>query len=106
MPLWANLPNLFTFLRLVLVPFIIQAILAGRHELALGLFAIAAATVGGLDSAAGAVVSGLAIGVIENLAGAYVVGSDLRAIVPLVAIVAILTLRPAGVFGTERAVRL
>jgi cardiolipin synthase (CMP-forming) len=44
MPLWANLPNLFTFLRLVLVPFIIQAILAGRHELALGLFAIAAAT--------------------------------------------------------------
>jgi branched-chain amino acid transport system permease protein len=70
------------------------------------IFAIAAATVGGLDSAAGAVISGLAIGVIENLAGAYVVGSDFRAIVPLVAIVAILTLRPAGVFGTERAVRL
>jgi cardiolipin synthase (CMP-forming) len=44
MPSWANLPNLFTFLRLVLVPFIVQAVLTGRHELALALFAIAAAT--------------------------------------------------------------
>jgi cardiolipin synthase len=44
MPLWVNLPNLFTFLRLVLLPFIVQAILTGRHELALGLFALAAAT--------------------------------------------------------------
>jgi cardiolipin synthase len=44
MPPWANLPNLFTFLRLILVPFIVQAILAGRHEIALALFAIAAAT--------------------------------------------------------------
>ena len=41
---WVNLPNLITFLRLVLVPFIIRAILAGRHELALALFALAAAT--------------------------------------------------------------
>ena len=44
MPPWANLPNLFTFLRLLLVPFIVRAILSGRHELALALFAIAAAT--------------------------------------------------------------
>jgi cardiolipin synthase len=44
MPSWANLPNLFTFLRLVLVPFTVQAILAARHELALALFALAAAT--------------------------------------------------------------
>jgi cardiolipin synthase (CMP-forming) len=44
MPSWFNLPNLFTFLRLVLVPFIVQAVLGGRHELALALFAIAAAT--------------------------------------------------------------
>jgi cardiolipin synthase len=44
MPPWANLPNLFTLLRLILVPFIVQAILTGRHELALALFASAAAT--------------------------------------------------------------
>jgi cardiolipin synthase len=44
MPPWVNLPNLFTFLRLVLVPFIVRAILAGRHELAFALFALAAVT--------------------------------------------------------------
>src|SRR5580692_6766762 len=44
MPSWFNLANLFTFLRLVLVPFILEAILAGRHEIALALFALAAAT--------------------------------------------------------------
>jgi cardiolipin synthase (CMP-forming) len=44
MPAWLNLPNFFTTLRLLLVPFIIQAILAGRHTLALVLFASAAAT--------------------------------------------------------------
>jgi branched-chain amino acid transport system permease protein len=70
------------------------------------IFAIAAATVGGLDSAPGAVICGLAIGVVENLAGAYLVGSDLRTVVPLVAIVLILTLRPVGLFGIQRAVRV
>jgi cardiolipin synthase (CMP-forming) len=44
MPSWFNLPNLFTFLRLLLLPFIIQAILTGRHQFALAMFAIAAAT--------------------------------------------------------------
>jgi len=44
MPRWLNLPNFFTTLRLVLVPFIVQAILSGRHALALALFASAAAT--------------------------------------------------------------
>jgi cardiolipin synthase len=44
MPPWINLPNLFTLLRLALVPAIIRAILDGRHWLALALFAVAAAT--------------------------------------------------------------
>ena len=44
MPRWINLPNGFTALRLVLVPFVIQAILQGRHVLALALFAAAAVT--------------------------------------------------------------
>ncbi len=39
-----NLPNLFTLLRVILVPFVIQAILAGSHILALSLFALAAFT--------------------------------------------------------------
>ncbi|MDB5680212.1 MAG: Amino acid/amide transporter rane protein 1, family [Sphingomonas bacterium] len=70
------------------------------------IFAIAAATVGGLDSAAGAVISGLAIGVVENWAGAYLVGSDLRVVVPFALIVLVLTLQPSGLFGTSKAVRV
>ncbi|HEY1340791.1 MAG TPA: CDP-alcohol phosphatidyltransferase family protein [Bryobacteraceae bacterium] len=41
---WLNLPTFFTLLRLALVPFVIEAILFGRHLLALALFAAAAAT--------------------------------------------------------------
>ncbi|HTS25876.1 MAG TPA: CDP-alcohol phosphatidyltransferase family protein [Bryobacteraceae bacterium] len=44
MPHWFTLPNLLTLTRLVLVPFVIGDILAGRHLRALELFAIAAAT--------------------------------------------------------------
>src|SRR5580704_6321728 len=44
MPRWSNLPNLLTLTRLVLVPFVIQAILDGHHFRALALFAAAAVT--------------------------------------------------------------
>jgi cardiolipin synthase len=44
MPRWINAANLLTMLRLVLVPFVILAILDGRHILALALFAAAAIT--------------------------------------------------------------
>ncbi len=44
MPRWINIPNLFTLLRVALVPFVIQAILSGRHVLGLALFGIAALT--------------------------------------------------------------
>ena len=44
MPAWLNLPNLFTLSRLVLTPFVIAAILDGRHGTALVLFAAAGFT--------------------------------------------------------------
>jgi cardiolipin synthase len=44
MPRWLNLPNSFTLLRLILAPFVVREILAGRHFLALELFAVAAVT--------------------------------------------------------------
>jgi cardiolipin synthase len=44
MPRWINVPNLITLIRVVLVPFVIQATMAGRHTLALALFAVAAVT--------------------------------------------------------------
>jgi cardiolipin synthase len=44
MPRWFNLANLVTLLRLILVPYVIGAILAGRHGRALALFFVAAVT--------------------------------------------------------------
>ncbi|MET8993130.1 branched-chain amino acid ABC transporter permease [Nonomuraea wenchangensis] len=72
------------------------------------VYAFAAATLGGFDSALGAVAGGLAVGVAETLAGTYLgfVGADLKIAVPLVIVVAVLLLRPQGLFGSapvERA---
>jgi cardiolipin synthase len=44
MPAWLNLPNLLTLSRLALTPFVIVAILHGRHVQALALFAVAGVT--------------------------------------------------------------
>ena len=72
------------------------------------LYAFAAAVLGGIDSPLGAVVGGLAIGVIVNLAGAYVdfVGADLRLPVALLVILVVLLVRPAGLFGHEAVRRV
>lgn len=72
------------------------------------IYAFAAATLGGFDSPVGAVVGGLFVGVAETLTGAYVdvVGADLKVGVPLVIILAVLLVRPQGLFGraaVERA---
>src|SRR5580700_10149623 len=64
MPSWVNPPNLLTLLRMLLIPFIVQAILAGRHEFALMVFAVAAAT----DVLDGAAARHLGL---TTLAGAY-----------------------------------
>ena len=71
------------------------------------IFAFAAAVLGGLDSPLGAVVGGLALGVILNLVGAYIdFFSDLRTPVALVLILVILLLRPVGLFGRAVARRV
>ena len=44
MPRWFNLANLFTLLRLILVPYVVGAVLDGRHTRALELFFLAAVT--------------------------------------------------------------
>ncbi len=62
-------------------------------------YAFAAALLGGIDNALGAVVGGFLVGVLENLFGAYVVGTELKLTVALIIIVAVLLLKPAGLFG-------
>jgi branched-chain amino acid transport system permease protein len=67
------------------------------------LYALAAAVLGGLDSPAGAVVGGLALGVTLNLLATYVdfVGNTLQLPVALGIILVVLLVRPAGLLGRE-----
>ena len=57
-----------------------------------------AAVLGGFGSMPGAVVGGMLLGVLENLAPLYL-PSSIRYAVPFVALVAILLVRPAGLLG-------
>ena len=62
------------------------------------LYAFAAAVLGGLDSPVGAIVGGLAIGIIKNMAGTYIdPGVDVT--VAFIVIVVVLMIRPTGIFG-------
>src|SRR5206468_3254768 len=54
----------------------------------------------------GAVIGGFIVGVIENVAGAYIVGTELKLSVALVIIVVVLVTRPAGLFGTSIVTRV
>ncbi|MGD0115522.1 MAG: branched-chain amino acid ABC transporter permease [Dehalococcoidia bacterium] len=66
------------------------------------LFAFAAAVLGGLDSSAGAIVGGLTIGVVQNMAGTYIPnGSSIDITVAFVVIIAVLLVRPHGIFGRK-----
>jgi branched-chain amino acid transport system permease protein len=67
------------------------------------IYAFAAAVVGGVESPAGAVVGGLLLGVLLNLLGTYVdfVTSELRLPVALAILLAVLVVRPTGLFGRK-----
>lgn len=80
-----------------------------------GLKALAAVILGGLDSIPGAILGGFIIGVTENLLGAYIdarvqlVGVPLhgfKEITPFLIILLVLLVRPYGLFGTEHVERL
>jgi branched-chain amino acid transport system permease protein len=65
------------------------------------IYAFAAAVLGGIDSPLGAVVGGLALGVLLNLLGTYVktFSGELRLPVALALLLVVLLIRPAGLFG-------
>lgn len=67
------------------------------------LYGFAGAVLGGLTSPVGAVIGGLAVGIIENLAGTYipVVGPELKLPVALFVIIAVLVVRPSGLLGRK-----
>ena len=66
------------------------------------LSAFAGAVLGGIDSALGAVIGSLALGVFLNLLGTYVswIGTDLRQAAALAVILVVLLVKPSGLLGT------
>ena len=72
------------------------------------IYAFAAAVLGGIDSPFGAVVGGLALGVLLNLIGVYVdfVGAELKLPAALLVILVVLLVRPSGLFGKPEVKRV
>jgi branched-chain amino acid transport system permease protein len=69
---------------------------------AIGLKVIPVVILGGLDSIIGAIVGGLLVGVLENLAGGYLdplFGGGVKEVAPFVILVLILMVKPYGLFG-------
>jgi len=77
---------------------------------AVGLRIFPVVILGGLDSIGGALVGGIVVGILENLAGGYLDplldGGGAKEVAPFVALVLILMVRPYGLFGTRDVERL
>jgi branched-chain amino acid transport system permease protein len=74
-----------------------------------GLIAIAAVLFGGLESFAGAIIAGLAIGILQMLTITYVaplLPGETTMMIPFVFLLLILFLKPYGLFGLSRIERL
>jgi branched-chain amino acid transport system permease protein len=75
----------------------------------IGLQVFPVVILGGLDSIPGAIVGGLTIGVLQNLASAYLdpcVGGGLKNVVPFIILVLILMVKPYGLFGRRTIERV
>ena len=70
------------------------------------LYGFAAALLGGIENPWGAAVAGFMVGVLENIAGAYLVGTQLKLVLALVVIVGVVIFKPAGIFGRAVVVRV
>ena len=72
-----------------------------RHDIsAVGLRVFPVVILGGLDSIPGAIVGGAFIGLLEAYTGGYV-GHGLNLVVPYLVLLAVLMVRPYGLFGKE-----
>lgn len=70
------------------------------------LYAFAGALLGGLNNPWGAVLGGVLMGIIENILGAYLIGTELKMTVALALILFVLMFRPQGLLGRKLVVRV
>jgi branched-chain amino acid transport system permease protein len=79
------------------------------HVALVGLKVFPVVILGGLDSIPGAVVGGLVIGIVENLAAGYLdpyVGGGTKDFAPYVLMILVLMVRPYGIFGKRKIERV
>ena len=67
---------------------------------AIGIKSFTAAVLGGFGSIPGAIVGGILLGVVENLVAGYM-RADLQAAATFVLLLAVLAVRPTGMFGAQ-----
>lgn len=75
----------------------------------IGLKVLPVALLGGLDSIPGAILGGIIIGLLENLAGGYLdpmVGGGLKEVVPFAILIIVLMVKPYGLFGKKEIERV
>jgi branched-chain amino acid transport system permease protein len=70
------------------------------------VYGFAGALLGGIDNPWGAVAGGYIVAILENLLGVYVIGTEMRMSVALVLIIGTLVVKPEGLFGRARVVRV
>lgn len=70
------------------------------------LYASAAALLGGIDNPFGAVLGGFILGVLENVIGAFVIGTELKLTVALGIMVITLLVKPSGLLGKTVVTRV
>jgi branched-chain amino acid transport system permease protein len=72
------------------------------------VYAFAAAALGGLESPVGAIVGGIAIGVLQGLMIGYIpqISSELQLPFAFALILAILLVKPNGLFGRRQVARV
>jgi branched-chain amino acid transport system permease protein len=89
---------------------------AGSRGVDLGVSAVAlrafpATILGGLDSAEGAVVGGLIVGLVEVMSAAYItpnapwLGNNVHVVIPYLLMIGVMLVRPYGLFGTAEVRR-
>ena len=70
-----------------------------------GLRAFPAVILGGLDSAIGSAVSGVIVGILENLGEGFI-GKGIKEVAGFIVILIVLMVRPYGLFGTREVERV
>jgi branched-chain amino acid transport system permease protein len=93
---------------LVLTPVLPPNALSLNTMFVVLIYGSAAALLGGLDSIKGAVVGGLVLGIAQAMIAGYLgaTGGELKLTLAMLTIVAVLVIRPSGLFGSKEVERV